>query len=57
MTEFQIKRIKTNADHEAALREIEAFCDGAEGSADGKWFDVLVKLVENYEKKCWPMVT
>jgi HTH-type transcriptional regulator / antitoxin HigA len=37
----QIKPIKTDADHESALREIEALWGAAEGSAEGDRLDVL----------------
>ena len=52
---MQIKPIKTDADHEAALREIEALWGAAEGSADGDRLDVLATLVEAYEEKRWPL--
>lgn len=49
---MDIKPIKADADHEAALREIETLWDAAEGTADGDRLDVLVTLVETYEEKC-----
>ena len=56
MAETQIKPIKTDADHEVALREIEALLGAAEGSADGDLLDALAILVEGYEDKRWPLV-
>jgi HTH-type transcriptional regulator / antitoxin HigA len=56
MDETRIKPIKTDADHEAALREIEALLGAAEGSAGGDRLDALAILVEVYEEKRWPLV-
>lgn len=50
-----IKPIKTDADHEAALREIESLWGAPEGSAEGDLLDVLATLVEAYEEKRWPL--
>lgn len=52
---MDIKPIKTDADHEAALREIEALWGAAEGSAEGDRLDVLATLVEAYEDRRWPV--
>ncbi len=52
---MQIKPIKTDADHEAALREIEALWGAVEGSVDGDRLDVLATLVEAFEEKRWPL--
>ena len=52
---MQIKPIKTDADHDAALREIEALWGAAEGSTAGDRLDVLATLVEAYEEKRWPL--
>ena len=49
---MDIKPIKADADHEAALREIETLWGAADGTADGDRLDVLVTLVEAYEEKC-----
>jgi antitoxin component HigA of HigAB toxin-antitoxin module len=48
---MDIKPIKTDADHEAALREIETLWGAAEGTADGDRLDELVTLVEAYEEE------
>ena len=50
-----IRPIKTDADHEAALREIEALWGAAEGSPEGDRLDVLATLVEAYEDRRWPI--
>jgi len=39
---MQLKPIKTEADHEAALREIERLWGAAEGSSDGDRLEILV---------------
>jgi HTH-type transcriptional regulator / antitoxin HigA len=46
---MDIKPIKTDADHEAALREIETLWGAAEGTVEGDRLDVLATLIEAYE--------
>src|SRR3970040_189216 len=48
---MEIKPIKTKADYRAALKEIEALMSARAGSPEGERLDVLVTLVEAYEKK------
>ena len=50
-----IRPIRTDEDHRAALAEIEASWGAAEGSEEGDRLDVLVTLVESYEAKRWPI--
>lgn len=52
---MQIVPIRTDADHEAALREIEALWGAVEGTPDGDRLDVLATLVDAYEDKRWPV--
>lgn len=52
---MDVKPIKNDADHEAALRRIEALWGAAEGSAEGDELDVMATLVEAYEEKRWPL--
>jgi len=52
---MHIHPIRTDKDHEAALREIEALWGAVEGTEDGDRLDVLVTLVEDYEKRRWPI--
>ena len=52
---MEIKPIKTDADHEAALRDIELLWGAAEGTIEGDRLDVLATLVEAYEEKRWPL--
>ena len=50
-----IKPIKTEADHTAALREIERLWGTAEGTPAGDRLDVLTTLVEAYEQAHFPI--
>jgi HTH-type transcriptional regulator/antitoxin HigA len=52
---MRLKPIKTKADHEAALREIERLWDAEEGTSEGDCLDILTALVEGYEEKHFPM--
>ena len=52
---MQIKPVKSDADHEATLREIEALWGAAEGSVEGDRLDVLATLVATYEDARWPI--
>ena len=48
---MNIKPIKTKADHRAALREIETVMMAKRNTPEGERLDVLVTLVEAYERK------
>jgi HTH-type transcriptional regulator/antitoxin HigA len=52
---MDIKPIKTDADHEAALREIEQLWGAAEGTPESDRLDVLVTLADAYEERRWPL--
>jgi HTH-type transcriptional regulator/antitoxin HigA len=52
---MQLKPIKTDADHEAALKEIERLWGAAEGTADGDRLEILITLAESYEEAHFPM--
>lgn len=52
---MHIHPIRNDEDHEAALRVIEALWGAEEGSDDGDRLDVLVTLVEDYERRRWPI--
>ena len=45
--------VKTEADYDAALTEIDALMDAEPGTLEGDRLDVLVTLVEAYEAKHW----
>jgi HTH-type transcriptional regulator/antitoxin HigA len=48
---MQIKPIRTKADYRAALKEIETLMPARADTSEGERLDVLVTLVEAYEKK------
>jgi HTH-type transcriptional regulator/antitoxin HigA len=48
---MKIKPIRTEADYEAALKEIEALFEAKANTAEGDRLEVLALLVEEYEKK------
>ena len=52
---MHITPIKTDADHEAALAEIERLMDAAPGTPDGDRLDALTTLVEAYEARRFPV--
>lgn len=52
---MHLKPIKTDADHEAALKEIERLWNAEEGTADGDRLEILTTLVEAYEEMRFPM--
>ncbi len=52
---MQLKPIKTDADHEAALVEIERLWDAKEGTTDGDRLEILITLTEAYEEAHFPM--
>jgi HTH-type transcriptional regulator / antitoxin HigA len=52
---MDIRPIRTDEDHRAALAEIET-CRGApDGSGAADKLDVLVALIESYEERRWPI--
>jgi HTH-type transcriptional regulator/antitoxin HigA len=52
---MQLKPIKTDADHEAALKEIERLWGAIEATADGDRLEILITLAEAYEEAHFPM--
>ena len=52
---MQLKPIKTDADHELALKQIELLWGAAEGTAEGDHLEILTTLVEAYEETHFPM--
>jgi HTH-type transcriptional regulator/antitoxin HigA len=52
---MEIRPIRTEEDHRAALAEIDACWGAAEGTEEGDRLDVLLALVEIYEAKRWPI--
>jgi HTH-type transcriptional regulator / antitoxin HigA len=52
---MKLKPIKTKADHERGLREIESLWGAEEGTADGDRLEILMTLVEAYEQSHFRM--
>lgn len=52
---MDIRPIRTDKDHRAALAEIEACWGAPDGTEKGDRLDVLLALVEIYEAKRWPI--
>jgi len=50
---MKVAPIRTEADYDAALAEIERLMDADAGTPDGDRLDVLVTLVEAYEARHW----
>jgi antitoxin component HigA of HigAB toxin-antitoxin module len=52
---MDIRPIRNDEDHRAALAEIKACWGAPEGTEKGDKLDVLVALVESYEARRWPI--
>lgn len=52
---MEIKPIKTKTAHRAALKEIESLMTARANTPEGDRLDVLVTLVEAYERKHFPL--
>jgi HTH-type transcriptional regulator / antitoxin HigA len=52
---MEIRPIKSDRDHRAALAEIDACWGAGDGTEEGDRLDVLLALVEIYEAKRWPV--
>jgi len=52
---MEIKPIKTRADYKAALKVLESLMNARDNTPEGDRLDVLVTLVEAYERKHFPM--
>jgi HTH-type transcriptional regulator/antitoxin HigA len=52
---MDIRPIRTDGDHRAALAEIELLWGAPRGTDAGDKLDVLVTLVEAYETNRWPI--
>lgn len=50
----ELKPIKTEADHGRAMAEVERLWGAESGTPDGDRLDVLVTLIEAYEKEAYP---
>jgi HTH-type transcriptional regulator/antitoxin HigA len=52
---MELKPIRTDADHEAALKEIERLWGAVDGAPDGDRLDILITLVNAYEEQRYPI--
>jgi HTH-type transcriptional regulator/antitoxin HigA len=52
---MNIKPINTKADYKAALKTVESLMDARASTPEGDQLDVLVTLIEAYERKHFPM--
>src|ERR1035437_10053394 len=52
---MEIRPIRSEADYQAALKEIEKLMESQPGTPEGDRMDVLVTLVEAYEAKHFPI--
>ena len=51
---MDIKPIRSDEDYRATLQEIESLMTAEPGTPEGERLDVLVTLVEAYERKKFP---
>lgn len=52
---MDIRPIRTDTDHRAALTEIESLWGAPQGTEAGDKLDLLLALVDIYETKRWPI--
>ena len=52
---MEIKPIRTEEDYRSTLQEIESLMTAEAGTREGERLDVLVTLVEAYERKNFPL--
>jgi len=52
---MDIKPIKTDADYRAALKEVETLMMAEPNTPEGEKLDVLVTLIEAFERKQFPL--
>lgn len=52
---MEIRPIRTDKDHAAALEQIERLWNAPKGSRDADALDVLTVLVDDYENTRWPI--
>jgi HTH-type transcriptional regulator/antitoxin HigA len=54
-TMMNIKPIRTKADYRAALKDVDTLMGAKVNTAEGERLDVLVTLIEAYERKHFPL--
>lgn len=52
---MRIRPIRSEADHDEALRRVEALWGSTCGTPEGDELDVLVSLIEGYEREHYPI--
>ena len=52
---MEIKPIRSKADYRAALKAVEDLMSARAGSPEGDRLDVMVTLIEAYERKHYPL--
>jgi HTH-type transcriptional regulator/antitoxin HigA len=52
---MDIKPIKTDADYRATLKEVEILMTAEPNTPEGEKLDILVTLIEAYERKHYPL--
>ena len=52
---MDIEPIRGEADYERALRRVEEVWDSPEGSAESDELEILIGLIEAYEREDWPI--
>ncbi len=52
---MEIKPIRSEKDHQAALKEIENHLESQPGTPEGDWLEVMITLVEAYEMAHFPI--
>lgn len=54
---MDVRPIKTEADYDWALKEVEPYFDREPepGTPESQRFDVLSSLIEHYESRAWPI--
>jgi HTH-type transcriptional regulator/antitoxin HigA len=57
MAKKMIRPLRTEADYESALEEIELYFENEPtgGSPEADRFDLLALIIEDYERKHWPI--
>ena len=55
-TIYEMKQIKTEAEYQAALKEIESLMMADADTPEGEKLDVMVTLIEAYEAKHFPLL-
>ena len=52
---MEIKPIRNESDHDAAMEAVDGLMGSAPNTPDGDALEILATLVEAYEAKHWPM--